>query len=112
TIVGGVAAALASREFQTALFGKLSVGLARRFGVPRDQTAGIQATPQPALYRDLPGYEITPHPDTRRKIVTMQLFLPRDDARPYLGTCLYRRRLRPLEGLFSWRGRFERFKQF
>jgi hypothetical protein len=108
----GASAALCSSEYQQALFDKLSVGLARRFGIDESRVGQLKVYPRPALYRDLPGYEITPHPDTRKKIVTTQLFLPSDDSRPHLGTCLYRSRLESLRGLLSWGGRFERFKQF
>jgi hypothetical protein len=108
----GISSALCSKEFQSKLFDKLSVGLAQRFGIRPDQAAQVAAYPRPALFRDLPGYEIAPHPDTRRKIVTVQLFLPPDDSRPYLGTSLYRTRMNPLKSLFSSQGRFECFKQF
>ena len=36
--------------------------------------------PIPILTRDIPGYLITPHTDTRWKGITVQLYLPRDDA--------------------------------
>jgi hypothetical protein len=105
----GASQALYSPEFQRALLEKLAMGLTRRFSIDRDRVGQVAVWPRAALYRDLPGYEIAPHPDTRRKIITMQLFLPPDDARQYLGTCLYRQRL--VQGLLG-RGRFERFKQF
>jgi hypothetical protein len=108
----GVSEALCAKEFQKALFGKLSIGLARRFGIRPEEASQVPGYPRPALFRDRPGYEIAPHPDTRRKIVTVQLFLPPDDSRPYLGTSLYHRSLNPLKGLISGQGRFERFKQF
>ena len=35
--------------------------------------------PIPVLTRDIPGYRITPHTDTKWKGITVQLYLPRDD---------------------------------
>ena len=108
----GIAAALFAPELKTAVFGKLATDLAARFGVGRDEVSKIVSFSKPSLFRDLDGYEIAPHPDGRAKIVTMQLYLPRDRTQLELGTALYRRRLTSLKGLYSWHGRFEKVKQF
>ena len=45
--------------------------------------------PIPILTRDIPGYLITPHTDTRWKGITVQLYLPRDDAHTNIGTIFH-----------------------
>jgi hypothetical protein len=108
----GIAAAFAAPELKKVVFQKLATDLAARFGVPQEEVHKIHAFPKPSLFRDLDGYEIAPHPDGRAKIVTMQLYLPRDRSQLELGTALYRRRFTSLKGLVSWHGRFEKVKQF
>jgi hypothetical protein len=108
----GIAAALAAPELKKLVFQKLSTDLSPRFGMPREKVDQIVSFSKPSLFRDLDGYEIAPHPDGRAKIVTMQLYLPRDRSQLELGTALYRRRLKSLSGLYSWHGRFEKVKQF
>lgn len=107
-----VAKALNSPRLQRAMFKTLSTDLAFRFGIPPQNVEQIQAWPKPALFRDMPGYAIAPHPDGRKKIVTMQIYLPKDESQYELGTAVYKRRFHPIKGLFSWRGRFEMVKQF
>lgn len=66
---------------------------------------------RPTLYRETEGFEIPPHTDTRRKVVTMHLYLPAGRDQLGLGTALYRRRrLAWTPG--EWRRRFEKVKQF
>jgi hypothetical protein len=90
----GVAEALSSPEVRDAVF--------RALGAP-----ARVVYPRPGITRDHPGYELLPHPDTRAKVVTVQLYLAPPEARPDLGTTLYRRRIWKLESLRSPRRMFE-----
>ena len=56
--------------------------------------------PRPVVYSDLDGYAIKPHPDTRRKVLTMQIYLPADDSQRELGTTIYK--ISPM-GVFAWK---------
>ena len=110
-LFGAVAAALTAVELKEALFGKLATDLAYRYGVPRSDASTLEGYARPTLYRETEGFEIPPHPDTRRKVVTMHLYWPADRSQLGLGTGLYRRKL--LAWPFgSWHHRFERVKQF
>lgn len=52
---------------------------------------------KPVVYRDSDGDQIKPHPDTRKKVVTMQLYCPTYNSQEALGTTLYQA---SLKGLF------------
>jgi len=84
-VVGG---ALTSSEVQAAYMRRLAPGLQKRFG-PGHAETGMY--PIPVLTRDIPGYRITPHTDTHWKGITVQLYLPRDDAHPNIGTIFHDR---------------------
>jgi hypothetical protein len=107
----GIAAALTAPELKRAMFTKLSCDLAYRFSVPAEQVGDLPGYSRPTLYRETAGFEIPPHPDTRKKVVTMHLYLPAGRNQLNLGTGLYRRKLMgwPFGG---WRHRFEKVKQF
>lgn len=106
----GVAAALTAPELKQAVFAKLAPDLAYRYTVAESEVPDLAGYSRPTLYRETHGFEIPPHPDTRKKIVTMHLYLPGDLTQRGLGTALYRRKLGlPIGG---WRHRFEPVKQF
>jgi len=106
-----IAAGLTAPDLKEAMFQKLGKDLTFRYGVEESQVAHLPGHSRPTLYRETQGFEIPPHPDTRKKVVTMHLYLPADRSQLDLGTALYRRNL--LAWPFgSWRRRFEKVKQF
>jgi hypothetical protein len=106
-----VAAALTSPEVKRAVYGLLAADLAYRYGTPEHEAADLAGHSRPTLYRETDGFEIPPHPDTRRKVVTMHLYLPADLTQIGLGTALYRRHPLALP-VGDWRKRFAKVKQF
>jgi hypothetical protein len=84
-----VGRALCSRELREAFIRRLGPPLMRRFG-PGYSKVGMY--PIPVLTRDIPGYLITPHTDTKWKGITVQLYLPRDRANPHIGTIFHEKR--------------------
>lgn len=82
-----VGRALCSSELQAAFVRRLAPPLERRFGPDYGETGFY---PIPILTRDIPGYSIPPHTDTRWKGITVQLYLPRDDAHTDIGTIFHR----------------------
>lgn len=107
----GIAAALTSPDLKRAMFAKLSRDLAFRYGVPEPHAERLAGHARPTLYRETEGFEIPPHPDTRKKVVTMHLYLPADRSQADLGTALYRAKRLALP-LGPWQGRFVKVKQF
>jgi hypothetical protein len=81
-----VGRALCSRPVQDALVRRLAPELRRRFG---EGYADLGLYPIPVLTRDIPGYRILPHTDTHWKGITVQLYLPRDDAHVNIGTIFH-----------------------
>ena len=96
--------ALASREFKEAVFDKLASGLCRRFGCERDDVSTLAGFPLPELFRETTGYRIKPHPDTKVKVVTMQVCLAADESQSDLGTEFYRPSFSPAALLREPRG--------
>lgn len=86
---------LAAPDLQSAVCAHFNLGAARKDGRP-------VSVSRPVLVRDLPGYWIEPHPDSRAKHITMQLYLPADASQTALGTTLYQ--LRPFRPA-AWIGR-------
>jgi hypothetical protein len=86
-----VAALLAAPEIEAALRRKLVEGLEiRRKAEKLGSVDDVKLIAKPVIYKDLDGYSIKPHPDTRKKVVTMQVYLPPDDRQREMGTTLYR----------------------
>ena len=90
---------LCSPEIAAALRAKLDEGFRIRAKGSREGWP-IPMLPRPVLYTDLDGYAIKPHPDTRRKVLTMQIYLPADDSQRELGTAIYK--VSPM-GVFAWK---------
>ncbi len=87
--------ALTSSALHAAVCARFGLRANRRDGRPRSAA-------RPTLVRDLPGYWIEPHPDSRAKHVTLQFYLAADHSQETLGTTLYR--LRPFR-MAAWLGR-------
>jgi|SRR5579863_6759437 len=81
-----VGRALCSRPVKQAFVRRLAAPLQRRFGSGYAKTGMY---PIAILTRDIPGYLITPHTDTRWKGITVQLYLPRDRANTHIGTIFH-----------------------
>jgi hypothetical protein len=96
--------ALGAQSLKRAVYEKMSVGLAYRFGIAESEVNKLDGYALPELFRELSSYRIKPHPDTRRKLVTMQISLPRDSSQRQLGTEFYKRSLNPLHMLREPRG--------
>jgi hypothetical protein len=82
TVWAAVTHALMSPALQRAICARFGLRETDRHGRPT-------STARPLLVRDLPGYWIEPHPDSRAKQVTMQCYLARDRSQAGLGTTLY-----------------------
>jgi len=78
---------LCSTEVREAFRRRLAPGLERRFGA-RYRSLGLY--PIATLTRDVPGYQIGIHPDTRSKAITVQLYLPRDRSLAHVGTVFHK----------------------
>lgn len=81
-----VGRALCAPPVRDAFVRRLAAPLERRFGA---RFAKIGMYPIPILTRDIPGYLITPHTDTRWKGITVQLYLPRDRSTAHIGTIFH-----------------------
>lgn len=83
-----VGEALCSAPVREAWRKRLTPGLERRFG---PEYAVVEMYPVPILTRDVAGYKIGVHPDTRWKGMTIQLYLPRDNSIAHVGTIFHRK---------------------
>lgn len=86
---GIVGRALCSAAVREVFVRRLAPGLTRRFG---RSCAAVGMYPIPVLTRDITGYLITPHTDTRWKGMTVQLYLPPDRSITHVGTIFHRQR--------------------
>lgn len=78
--------ALTSEPVKQAFMRRLAPGLSKRFGADFMKTGMY---PIPILTRDIAGYSIIPHTDTHWKGITVQLYLPRDESHPNIGTIFH-----------------------
>ncbi len=81
-----VGRALCSDTVKKAFMRQLAPGLTKRFGAGFTE---VGMFPIPILTRDIPGYKIPPHTDTHWKGITVQLYLPRDEAHTNIGTIFH-----------------------
>jgi hypothetical protein len=81
-----VGKALVSAPVRDAFMRRVAPGLARRFG---EGYATVGMYPVPILTRDVAGYSIGVHPDTRWKGITVQIYLPRDRSIEHVGTVFH-----------------------
>jgi hypothetical protein len=81
-----VGRALCSDMVKTALVRRLEPGLRQRFG---DDYPDVAMYPVPVLTRDIPGYQISPHTDSRWKGMTVQFYLPSDHSASGIGTIFH-----------------------
>ena len=94
-----VSEALSAPEIEQALREKLDKGLRIR-SKGSGEGWPVPMYPQPVLYADFDGYAIKPHPDTRRKVLTVLIYMPEDASHPELGTAVYK--ISPM-GVFHWK---------
>src|SRR5207244_11064390 len=78
--------ALCTETRKNAFPRKIAPGLEKGFG---SEFASVRMYPIPILTRDIPGYSIAPHTDTGWKGITVQLYLPSDDANTDIGTIFH-----------------------
>lgn len=92
-----VSTMLTSPEIEAAIRTRLHEGLViRARGDKLADPDQLRLVAKPVLYRDKDGYQIKPHPDTRKKVVTMQFYCPADESQQELGTTLYQASLKGL----------------
>ena len=85
----GVLNEVRSPEIERAYKEKFRAALTKRFG--RDPML-VETVQRPVLFRDIAGYKISVHADNLDKVITSQIYLPRDDSQAHLGTSFHRRK--------------------
>ena len=94
---------LTSPEIEAAIRHQLHEGLEiRARGDKVKSVDDLRLVAKPVLYSDKDGYQIKPHPDARKKVVTMQLYCPADESQRDLGTTLYQASLKGLLNVGSY----------
>ncbi|NIW61112.1 MAG: hypothetical protein GWN24_20005 [Nitrospinaceae bacterium] len=83
-----MAAQLKSPVVNAAYSAKFAPVLEKIKGRPQ---AKIKINAFPVLFRDIAGYQIKIHPDSARKAITTQFYLPEDDSQLHLGTLFHER---------------------
>lgn len=78
-----------SPQIERAYKEKFRAALTQRFGRDAMEVRTVQ---RPVLFRDIAGYKISVHADNLDKVITSQIYLPRDDTQAHLGTSFHRRR--------------------
>lgn len=81
-----LAEALCSPELELAFKQKFRRALEERFQKPVEK---IGVYPIPILLRDQPGYRIGIHSDVKKKAITVQFYLPRDESQRHIGTIFH-----------------------
>lgn len=76
-----------STEIERAYKEKFRQALSRRFG---PEFMDVETVQRPVLFRDIAGYKISVHADNLDKVITSQIYLPRDDSQVHLGTSFHR----------------------
>ncbi len=94
-----VSDAVSAPEIEAAMRERLRRGLEIRAKGSGEEWP-VPMYPQPVLYADFEGYAIKPHPDTRRKVLTMMIYMPDDESQRELGTTVYK--ISPM-GVFAWK---------
>lgn len=84
-VVGGLSAAAVQAAYKS----RFSAVLERVRG---RQLGAIRLRPYCVLFRDIGGYKISIHPDSPRKAITTQYYLPADESQTHLGTLFHVRR--------------------
>jgi hypothetical protein len=98
-----VSQTLTSPEVEAAIRRQLHEGLEiRARGDKLASVEDLRLVAKPVLYSDKDGYQIKPHPDARKKVVTMQLYCPADESQRELGTTLYQASLKGLLNVGSY----------
>ena len=110
---------LYSPQLKEVLFEKFEKTIQQRMGGGSYFNPKIpEAEPTVLLTRDKKGYRIYPHPDTVRRIVTFQIYLPEDNSHSHLGTVLNtpREKLKPStrksDYLIKEQSHKEQFKEY
>src|SRR6185369_6042918 len=85
---GAIGEVLRSSQVNEAWRRRLAPGLEQRFG---SRYGAVSMYAVPILVRDVPGYRIGVHTDTRRKGMTAQIYLPRDNSITHAGTVFHER---------------------